>query len=94
MTRFEPIQRVEPKAGSLYRIQGDGRLGPLDLLVDEIPDGTGPVQPAGIYDARVLPVLSATVSVSAAKKAHKRTVGVTDAGDPVAGASAEPERVR
>ena len=91
MTRFEPIQHVDPNAVSLYRIQGDGRLGPLDLLVDEIPNGKGPVQPAGIYHARVLPVLSATASVTALKKAHKLTVKVTDAGDPVAGASVSAE---
>lgn len=87
VTRFEPIQHVRSNAGSLYRIQGDGRLGPLDLLVDEIPNGTGPVQPAGIYHARVLPVLSATVSVTKVKKVYKLTATVTDAGDPVAGAS-------
>lgn len=86
VTRFEPIQHLDPKAGSLYRIQGDGRLGPLDLLVDEIPNGTGPVQPAGIYYTRVLPVLSASVSVSAVKNTHQLTVKVTDAGDPVASA--------
>ncbi len=92
VTRFEPIQHLDPKAGSLYRIQGDGRLGPLDLLVDEIPNGTGPVQPAGIYYARALPLLSASVSVTAVKNkqgvvAHKLAVTVVDAGDPVAGAS-------
>ena len=93
VTRFEPIQDVDPKAGSIYRVQGDGRLGPLDLLVDEIPSGKGPIQPAGIYYARVLPELSATVSVSVVKNkvgvivAHKLTVAVTDAGDPVAGAT-------
>ena len=93
VNRFEPIQDVDPKAGSIYRVQGDGRLGPLDLLVDEIPGGKGPIQPAGVYYARVLPELSATVSVSVVKNkvgvvvAYKLTVGVTDAGDPVAGAT-------
>jgi hypothetical protein len=93
VTRFEPIQHVDPNAGSLYRISGDGKLGPLDLLVDEIPNGKGPVQPAGLYYARVLPVLSVTTAVSPVKNkkgvvvAHKLTVTVTDAGDPVAGAS-------
>ncbi len=93
VTRFEPIQDVDPKAGSIYRVEGDGRLGPLDLLVDEIPGGKGPIQPAGVYYARVLPELSATVSVSAVKNklgvvvAHKLTVAVSDAGDPVAGAT-------
>jgi hypothetical protein len=86
VTRFEPIQHVDPKAGSLYRIQGDGRLGPLDLLVDAIPSGTGAVQPPGLYHARVRPVLSAVASLAKAKKTDVLTVRVTDAGDPVAGA--------
>jgi hypothetical protein len=92
VTRFEPIQHLDPNAGSIYRVSGDGRLGPLDLLVDEIPNGTGPVQPAGLYYARVLPVLSAAAAVTPIKNtkgfvvAHKLTVTVTDAGDPVGGA--------
>jgi hypothetical protein len=92
VTRFEPIQDADPRAGSIYRVQGDGRLGPLDLLVDAIPSGKGPVQPTGLYYARVWPELSATASVTAVKNkglvvAHKLSVVVTDAGDPVAGAT-------
>ena len=38
VTRFEPIQHLKPNSAVLYRISGDGRLGPLDLLVDQIPE--------------------------------------------------------
>jgi hypothetical protein len=86
VTHFEPIQHVDLKALSLYRIQGDGRLGPLDLLVDAIPSSTGPAPAAGLYHARVLPVLSATTALTTLKKTDTLTVHVTDAGDAVAGA--------
>ncbi len=38
VTQFEPIQHLNPNAFTLYRLSGDGRLGPLDLLIGEIPD--------------------------------------------------------
>ena len=85
VTRFEPIQHYSLNVDSLGHLDGDGRLGPLDLLVNEIPIGTGATQ--GLYYARVLPELSASVSV---KKlgAGKFTliVDVSDAGDAVPGA--------
>lgn len=94
VTKFEPIQRVYPNPFTLYRLSGDGRLGPLDLFVDEIPTGSGTtVPPAGTFHTRVLPELSASVSVVNVKSkmgkviAHKLKVKVTDAGDAVAGAT-------
>ena len=93
VTRFESVQAVDSDAFSLYRISGDGRLGPLDLLVDQVPSTKGAAAPAGLYYARVLPILSATASTAAVKDkqgtvvAHKLTVKVTDAGDPVSQAS-------
>jgi hypothetical protein len=93
VTRFESIQSVDSDAFSLYRISGDGRLGPLDLLVDQIPSSKGPAVPAGLYYARVLPLLTASASATAVKNkqgtvvAHKLTVTVSDAGDPVSSAS-------
>jgi hypothetical protein len=86
VTAFEPIQHLALNALTLYRLEGDGRLGPLDLLADEIPNTTGP-PPAGIFHAHVLPVLSSTASLATQKKGDTLTVRVTDAGDPVAGAS-------
>lgn len=90
VTRFEPIQHVNADAFSQWRIFGDGRLGPLDLFSVEIQNKAG-VTP-GLYYGRVLPVLSASVSVKKVKNgkgkvvAFKLTVKVTDAGDAVAGA--------
>jgi hypothetical protein len=91
VNRFEPIQHLNPKSAVLYRISGDGRLGPLDLLVDQIPD-TSTLQPPSLYYARVLAELSARLSVVPIKNklghvvGHFLTVRVTDAGDLVAGA--------
>jgi len=91
VTLFEPIQHLNPKSAILYRLSGDGRLGPLDLLIDQMPD-TGTIQPAGLFYARVLAELSARLRVLPIKNFKKVVVGhvlfvnVTDAGDPVAGA--------
>lgn len=91
-TRFEPIQHLNSDAFDLWRIFGDGRLGPLDLLVNESPNvPTGQQLSNGIFYARVLPELSADISVSAVSKAagkFKLSVKVTDAGDAVSGATA------
>jgi hypothetical protein len=92
VTRFEPIQHLKPNSGVLYRVSGDGRLGPLDLLVDQIPNQKGSIPPPGLYHGRTLAALSALVSVKPIKNkklaviGHTLTVTVTDAGDPVAGA--------
>ncbi len=95
VTRFEPIQHLTAKTSTLFHLAGDGRLGPLDLLVDQVAD-TNPLLPAGVYHARVLPELSAAVKVktlTAVKNkkkvvtGHDLTVTVTDAGDAVSGAT-------
>jgi hypothetical protein len=95
VTRFEPIQHLSAKTSTLFHLAGDGRLGPLDLLVDQVAD-TNPLLPAGLYHARVLPELSAAVKVQTItaiknkKKVvtgHALTVTVTDAGDAVSGAT-------
>lgn len=87
VTKFEPVQKTRLDSAGLDRLAGDGRLGPLDLLVDQIPNGN-PVPPSGTFYARVLPELSASVKVTSVKKstAHKLKVTVTDAGDAVSGA--------
>jgi hypothetical protein len=90
-TRFEPIQHLAHQAATLYRVAGDGRLGPLDLLANEIP-ASGTSTP-GLDYARVLPELTVKIGVQSIKNgkgdviAHKLTVTVTDAGDAVAGAT-------
>jgi hypothetical protein len=88
VTRFEPIQQFRfADWPFLFALQGDGRLGPLDMLIN----GTAPPQPltAGIYYSRMLPELSASVSVHKTKSGKfKLEIKVTDAGDAVSGAKA------
>jgi hypothetical protein len=92
VTRFEPIQRLKPNSGVIYRVSGDGRLGPLDLLVDQGLNVKGSIPPPGLYHGHTLPVLTAPFSVKPIKNkklaviGHTLTVTVSDAGDPVTGA--------
>ncbi len=88
VTRFEPIQADRFTWADLFTLSGDGRLGPLDLLISGTPDvKTGPLVP-GIYYARVLPELSATITATnIANGKFKATANVTDAGDAVSGAT-------
>jgi hypothetical protein len=86
VTRFESIQTFGPMDwSSLFTLAGDGRLGPLDLLIGGNPTGTQAA--SGFYYARILPVLSASVSsVGLGGGKFKLRAHVTDAGDPVSGA--------
>ena len=83
VTKFEHVQHVKPHSTTLHRLSGDGRLGPLDLLVDQIPSSSGSIPPPGTFHARILPVLSVSASI---KGGHKLKVAVKDAGDAVPGA--------
>lgn len=91
VTRFEPIQHLKLAAVTLYRVSGDGLLGPLDLFVDEIPSAD--IHAPGELYTRVLPLLSVAESVSVhhGKKGvvtgYGVKVTVTDAGDAIGGAS-------
>jgi hypothetical protein len=89
VTRFEPIQTARFTWADLFTLSGDGRPGPLDLLMSGTPDvKTGPLV-EGIYYAQVLPELSATIkATSLGKGKFKLTVTVTDAADAVSGATA------
>ncbi len=87
VTRFEPIQTSGFTWADLWSLSGDGRLGPLDLLMSGTPDTKGTLV-QGIYYARLLPELSATTGVTGAGKGKfKLTTTVTDAGDAVSGAT-------
>jgi hypothetical protein len=87
VTRFEPIQTGRFAWADLFTLSGDGRLGPLDLLMDGIPDTKGPVV-QGIYYTRLLPEFSANIAAtSLGKGKFKLTATVTDAGDAVSGAT-------
>ena len=86
VTRFEPIQKYHYTWAGGITLSGDGRLGPLDLLIDGTPFGSST---QGIYDARALPVLSVSVSAKSLGGGNfKLDVNVNDAGDPVSGATA------
>lgn len=87
VTRFGPIQTSRFTWAQLFTLSGDGRLGPLDLLMSGTPDTKGTLV-QGIYYARLLPELSATVATSSLKGGKfKLTTKVTDAGDAVSGAT-------
>lgn len=91
VTQFEPIQRLKPGSFTLYRVYGNGSLGPLDLFVDQIPQSD--IHAPGGFYTRVLPLLSVSdgVVVHHTKKGvvtgYSITVKVTDAGDKVSGAA-------
>jgi len=86
-TRFEPFQIFGPMNWSfLFTLAGDGRLGPVDLLIGGNPNGTQ--AGSGFYDARILPVLSASVSaINLGGGKFKLKARATDAGDAVSGAT-------
>jgi hypothetical protein len=88
VTRFEPIQTARFTWADLFTLSGDGRLGPLDLLMSGTPDAkTGPLV-EGIYYVRLLPELSATIAKTSVKGGKfKLSVQVTDAGDAISGAT-------
>jgi hypothetical protein len=88
VTRFEPIQTARFTWADLFTLSGDGRLGPLDLLISGTPDVKAGPLVEGIYYARVLPELSAAIAVTSlggGKFQLKATVN--DAGDAVGGAT-------
>lgn len=89
VTRFEPIQSYAFTWSYLFTLSGDGRLGPLDLLISGTPSVKTGQAVGGIYYARALPVLSAQVAAKPlAGGKVKLTVNVNDAGDAVSGAHA------
>jgi hypothetical protein len=50
VTRFEPIQHVNPNASSLWRLLFDGRFGPIELFAVELADVKGAIpQPDAAY---------------------------------------------
>jgi hypothetical protein len=75
---FEPVQTLAspPKTAQLFRLEGEGSTGPLDLFADVTVDGAAR---DGSYQTHVFPVLSLRV----AKSSGRLIIRVTDAGDPV-----------
>lgn len=89
-TVFEPIQLYHFNWLFLSVLEGDGRLGPLDMLINGTPSAPlGQPLAGGIYWARVLAELSPSVSVTKLSDHKFRvTVEVRDAGDAVKGVMA------
>lgn len=85
VTRFGALRTVPAPAGSSpTRIDGDGTLGPLDLVMNQAP-GTAD---SAIWSTRILEALQvkATPSVARARAGLRIVVRVIDAGVPVPGA--------
>jgi hypothetical protein len=78
-TKLGAVNTLKP-AGSraVYRLNGEGSAGPLDLIFN---DGEA------FYHQQVWPKLSLTSSTRAAGTGRTITFRVSDAGDPVAGAT-------
>lgn len=79
-TRVGPLLTVAPPKGTsnLWRLAGEGSLGPLDMLVSATAGGG-----LQTWHTQVLPKLQ----LVAKKSAKTVELVVTDAGDPVAGAT-------
>jgi hypothetical protein len=80
-TRVGPVTAVTPPSGTstIWKVAGDGALGPLDVLTSVTTSGGA----LSTWHTQVLPRLQLRV-IGGKKKA---TFVVTDAGDPVAGAT-------
>jgi hypothetical protein len=84
-TRFGPITSVSiPKGDSSnFLIAGTGPSGPLEAVA-LITTGSNTNE---VVVRQILPILSVSASPHAVKRGHSFTVKVTDAGDPVKGAT-------
>ncbi|MEP6892584.1 MAG: hypothetical protein ABI927_02285 [Gaiellaceae bacterium] len=84
-TRVEPVRAVSPppRATSIWRVQGEGSLGPLDLVANL--DAVGGTT---FWHQQILPLLSLEVNAVAQQGGSTRfSFAVTDAGDPVPNAT-------
>ena len=86
-TRVEPVRAISspPRTTSIWRVQGEGSLGPLDLVANI--DATGGTT---FWHQQILPLLSLDVTAAAQQDGSTRySFVVTDAGDPVPNATVE-----
>jgi hypothetical protein len=84
-TRTEPVRQVPSprRTTAIWRVQGEGSLGPLDLVsnLDAVGGTT-------LWHQQILPLLSLRITGAAAGVGSARYVfSVSDAGDPIANAS-------
>ncbi len=86
-TRFGPLASLAPPGGtsSIWKVRGEGSLGPLDLFASVTTSSAG----LAFWHQQVLPGLSVSAKPAkvSAKKGGTVTFTVTDAGDPVSGAT-------
>lgn len=80
VTAFEPVQTLTTP-GTVYATRGEGRRGPLDIVITSEPVTTA--GSLGLYYRRAVPHVSLTVSV----RKGKATVHVKDAKTAVKGAT-------
>ena len=85
-TRVGPVATVAPPTGAqtVWKVNGDGATGPLDLLAT-----VGAPEGIAVWHTRVLPILAVSASPTGftAGDTARVTFTVTDAGDPVPGAA-------
>ena len=84
-TRVEPVRAISspPRTTAIWRVQGEGSLGPLDLVINV--DAAGGTT---FWHQQILPLLSLAVSAVAQQDGATRySFAVTDAGDPVPNAT-------
>ena len=80
-TRVGAANVLPPPSGStIYRLNGEGSAGPLDLIANVQAGGS-----QGFWHQRVLPKLE----LAASRSGRRVIFRVLDAGEPVAGASVE-----
>jgi hypothetical protein len=71
-----------PGSASIYRLNGEGSAGPLDLIANMQATGG-----QALWHQQVWPKLSLSASSRAAGKGRTIVFRVLDAGDPVSGAT-------
>lgn len=81
-TRVGPATKLAPPgSGTIFRLNGEGSAGPLDLIANVQSGGQG------LWHQQVLPVLKLTSSTRKTGTGRTIIFRVLDAGDPVAGAT-------
>ena len=82
-TRVGALNALKPPGnGTIFRLNGEGSAGPLDLIANVSAGGQ-----QGLWHQQVLPKLQLVASSRKAGKGRVVTFRVLDAGDPVGGAT-------
>jgi hypothetical protein len=82
-TRIGPLTRLRPPAGgTIFRLNGEGSAGPLDLIANVQASGQ-----QGLWHQQIWPKLQLSATTRKAGRGRAITFRVLDAGDAVAGAT-------